>query len=400
MKSYRLIMYFLFTFMAGFTYTALVYLNMWEPLKIGFQTLPWWAYFLTFFVAFYVALTIHELAHFISFKIQGIHLRAIYITIFVFYKTDRGWRFTINPKLWVLFGGLVIPDLDEITSDAKFDHHIHAFATSLLTAPLATIFYALILFISFFVTLVYATGPIFLTIFCIFTMFTMIISLIYVRSFSMSTQNIFGDFVAFDKVRKDPVFQLVQLIQYQKFSLKHHHFNPYLFEEASWMISRQQVLKPNLFMLSIISYYLEGVNYYDMPIHEGADKMIKSLNVRALKKDELGLMFSYELATYYYHTDQLDKSYQIYSLISKFNYKNIDDKLIIYLKNKYEHITYLEDHESFLADLSNVYIDHLWLFDKIINPYDQIEVLHKKQPYKVYECLVTIREDELEREMI
>ncbi|MFA6801368.1 MAG: site-2 protease family protein [Acholeplasmataceae bacterium] len=400
MKRYHWLMLFLITFMAGFFYTALEYLNLWNPISDGFKMLPWWSYILIFIVTFYVTLTVHEMTHFISFKLKGIKLRAIYLTVFVFYKTQTGWKFMINPKLWVLFGGLVVPDLDFIDSDEKYDKTVDAFAVSLLSAPLATIIFALTALIGFVITLLFATNPLFLTIFFIFTILTTLISLVYIKSFSLSTQNIFGDFVAYKKVKIDPIFQLAQFIQYQKFSLNNDRFNPYLFDKVVNQLGKKQKVSNQLLFLNLLINYFEGVNYYNQAVDQDVDLLIKTMSARNLRKDEMGLMVAYELAIYKYHTGDVDKSYEIYKQIQKIKYHQIDEKLMTYQLKRFEHITHLAYHDDFLNDKAHMYVDHLWLFDRIINPFSEIEVMHKKQKMQLYACKVVLREDELDREMI
>ena len=141
MKKMKLIYYLIIAFVWGYLFTAMVYNGMWSNFLIGLRALKWWIYPLGFMASFILSLTIHELGHFFTFLFQGVKLRALYILIFVFYKSARGWRMTVRPKLWVLLGGLVVPDIDDITDDKRYDEIIRKFAIALIAAPIVTIVY-------------------------------------------------------------------------------------------------------------------------------------------------------------------------------------------------------------------------------------------------------------------
>ena len=400
MKSYRIILYFLFCFLAGFLFTSIVYLGYYESIKTGFSELKWWAYIIILVVSFYLTLAIHELAHFISFKVSGVALKAIYLTIFIFHKTDKGWRFTIDLNLWVLFGGLVVPDLDLIDNDDMYDHTIDAFRKSLITAPITTIVFALLQFFSFFFVLMYSSHPLFIAIYATSTLIIGFLSFIYIKSFGVSTQNIFGDFVAYKKINNDLSFQLAQIIQYQRFSLEEPLSNTYLFHRVVLAISKQKSFKQNLFNVMLLIYYLEGVNYYGQQPDESVEETIINVYPRNLRRDDAGLLCAYELAIYKYVRGNVEKAYQLYQQIQKMKYKQVDDKLLTYQKNRFEHITHIEYHEQYLSDIKHVYSDQYWVFNKILNIYKDIEFKHKQLPFLTYESIVHMRDDELDRDMI
>ncbi|QWB95700.1 M50 family metallopeptidase [Mycoplasmatota bacterium] len=393
MKNYKVYLFLFFCFMAGFLFTALAYLGMWEPLKIGLSSLSWWLYILICIASFYVTLFIHEMTHFLVFYFMHVKLRALYLTIFIFYKSKKGWRFTIDPHLWILFGGLVVPDLDKIDSDEKYDKTIDAFSKSLIGAPIATISFALITFISFFFILAFSTSPLFIAISFVSFVFITLLSLIYIRSFSIATQHIFGDFAAHKKVKEDPWFQLAQLIQYQSFSLENHDFNTYLFNRAVKLLNTLDRFSSQLFKIMLLSYYFEGVNYNNQASDETLHEMISKLNARSFGRAEHGLFCAYELAIYKYHIGHVDKSYQIYQQIQKIKYKDVDEKLLTYQKNRFEHITHLAYHEAFLNDPKHVYNDHMWIFKHIYDASKDHYSEHMQQKIQNYACIVDLNKE-------
>ncbi len=400
MKKFKIAIFLYGCLVFGFTYTALAYLNLLEPLKIGLSSLPWWSYLLLPIIAFYVTLAVHEITHLLAFHFNGVKIKALYLTIFVFYKTKDGWKFTVNPKLWILFGGLVIPDLDKVDSDLKYKSTKNAFVMSLLAAPVATIIYMIIAFFAFFTILMFSSSPMVIAIFFVYNLVVILLSIVYIKTFGISTDTIYGDIVAHRKIKNDVWFELVQISQYQQFSVNHGEFNQFLYDKTVWMLSTQDKIRLDLFKTMLLVNVLEGINYYSQEPTEKLQSLIDSISPRFFKRDETGLIASFEFAIYYYHMGDVEKSYKIYNQIQKIKYKNIDDELYTYLVNRFEDITHIAYHEVFLNDLSNIYIDHLWLFNKVIDPYKDIEVKHKRQPFIKYESVVNMRDDELDREMI
>ncbi len=400
MKKFKIALSLYGFLILGFTYSALAYLDMLDPLYMGLSMLPWWSYLLLGLIAFYFTLAIHELTHLITFKYCGVSIRALYLTIFVFYKTDKGWRFRINPKLWVLFGGLVIPDLEKIDSHSKYQKTKDAFAKSLLAAPITTISFMILAFFTILTFLTFSTHHISIAIIFVFNMIAILLSVIYIRTFSIHTDTVYGDIIAHQKMKEDSWFELAQISQYQMFSLNDLGFNKFLFDRSKYLLETLDKPRLNIFKTMILMNYFEGVNYYGQEPSLKLASLIDKLNARSFKRDENGLMAAYELATYQYHVGQVDKSYRIYETIQKMNYKNIDERLLTYLKKRFEDVTHIEYHDTYLSDLKNVYTDYLWIFDKIVDPYEDIKVKHRRQPFMTYETVVQMREDDLDREMI
>ena len=149
MKKRRWIYLPIIVFLIGCIYTILIYNGIWFKLTSGLKSLSLIGYLLWFIFAFYFTLTLHELGHFLAFYFQKVKLRAIYLTIFVFYKNEKGWHFTIKPKLWILFGGLVVPDLGEIRNEEEYKSLSSKFSKSLIAAPIVTISLLVITLITF-----------------------------------------------------------------------------------------------------------------------------------------------------------------------------------------------------------------------------------------------------------
>lgn len=391
MKNKKIIYFILICFIAGLLVTSLAFNGQLAVISKGLSLIKWWMYPLIIILAFYLTLAIHELTHFMSFKMNGTKLRAIYLTIFIFYKTDKGWRFKIDPRLWILFGGLVVPDLDEIKNEEDYFKITTAFKKSLIAAPMATIIYLVLTILTCLLSLMFVETPIVIGFYLIYTIIVGLLSFVYIKSFSVSTSRIFGDFVAYKKISTHPWFQLAQFIQYQSLSLENNQYNPYLFERATELLKTRKYIN-QLFHFMILNYYLEGVNDYKMTHDQALDKLFRHLKFESFKKDEIGLLTLYEFSIFLYDQGEVERSYQLYIKAKSYAYKEIDDRLITYLYKRYEHITHLNDHETYLNQKENMYTELNWIFDHLIDPYKSFALKNKKRHYHPYVCKIDFEE--------
>lgn len=388
MKKYAWLIYLLGCFFLGALFTFLVYLGLWQRLISSFQSVSIWFYILLLPLAFYVTLTLHELGHLIAFRVQGIKIRALYLTIFVFFKDQKGWHVRVVPKLWVLFGGLVVPDLDEIHSDDDLKDVSNKFAKSLIAAPIVTISFMGITILAFLLTWMFSQGGLGFGLLTIFMIYTVLLSALYIYTFGLNTKQLYGDFVAYRKIKEDELFQFVELYQYQSFSLSHHEDQPYFYQKARHLIEKQSSIKINMFMIVTLMTYMEGVIHHKEPLSDKIDDMINHLSLHQLVKSEEGLTLIYTLIEYHYVKGDVEKAYQLLDRADKTVSKKIPLKLKLYLKKRCEHVIHHTYHETFLNNDENLYIGQAWLFEVLENPYDSLRKSHEPLPYQVYQCLI------------
>lgn len=239
MKKFKFIYWLLFAFFVGVIYSLLVYQGIWSKWGSGLKTVPFYMYIVWLLLTFYTSLTIHELGHLISFVVQGVKIRALYLTIFIFYKTEKGWRFRVNWKLWVLLGGLVVPDLGVIDRDEAFQKMKKKFSIALITAPIVTIVLWALVFTIFILTLILSSNLAFIGAMTVITLYLTLLTLLYVHTFRLSNPLFYGDFVAYKKMKEDPVFQTAQIAQYTIFSLEpSKETDQYFFYQAEALIKK------------------------------------------------------------------------------------------------------------------------------------------------------------------
>jgi hypothetical protein len=393
--SLRRIIYFLiFAFFLGFFYTLLVYQGIWHKITTGLKDIPLWAYPLWILFSFYITLTLHELGHFFSFVIQKVKIRAIYITIFIFHKTNKGWRLSINPKLWILFGGLVVPELGEIKDEETYQKKLKAFANSLITAPIVTIVFLVLAVISTILLAIFSSNEALIGIFVLNMIFIALLSTIYIYTFKLSNPLFYGDFVAYKHMKTNHVFQHVQLSQYTIFSLQESkETDAFLFAKTKEILN-ELTISNTLFHTLLLTQYIENKIASDEPIDEIIDQKLKKLNISSYLRNEHGFMLANDLAFYFYKYKNVEKACQIILQVYAKEYPKLNEKLVKYMRNKSFHLLHLEDQSSFLAIKDNIYIGAIWIFDRLIDPYENIELQHQRLPYVPYVCEVNLETEE------
>lgn len=395
MKKYRILTFLIASFFIGVFFTLLVYLGIWKQLVMGLSTVRWWMWPIYLVLAFYVTLTLHELGHFIAFAIQKVKLRAIYLTMFVFYKTKKGWKFKIMPKLWVLFGGLVVPDLDLIEDEDTYEKISKQFAISLITAPIVTISFMAFTNIAFIFSLIWSNRYGWIGFISVFNVFTTLLSVLYIYTFRLHTQSIYGDFVAYKKIKEDPIFRYIQLNQYVGFRLDQDHiFSKFMWEKSKNLLFENK-MKNDIFHATLLMSYIEGIIYESQPIDEKIDLMIQKIPITNYLRSEHGLMMAYDIVIYHYYNHQVEKAYQLLDKIEKRQNKKINEKQRIYLNKKVKHVTHIAYNDTFLSKKENFPTEQSWIFEPILDYYKNMETLHKKLPFHIYECPINLEDEEI-----
>lgn len=385
MKTFiKVIRFISISLFIGFIMAFSVYQGYTQKIASGLREYAFFGVFFLFILVFYVTLTLHELGHFLAFYVQGIKLRAIYLTMFVFHKTKTGWRFTIRPRLWILFGGLVVPDLEPITDEETYHKTVNRFSKALLAAPIVTIVFAVLILIIFMAMLVFSVDPFWIGTMVYVTLFTVLLSGLYTYTFFLSNNVFFGDFIAYRKMKEDSLFQLIEINQYMMFSLhEQDEGQDFLFSKIKAELSETK-LDASVFHALLINLYLEGVIYGGQEHDEAIDRKILNQSIRPYMRNEQGIETAHALACYHYFKKNPAKAYELLDLIREKSGKHIPEKLKDYLIRRSEHIMNLKDHASFLSNRENVHIGHFWIFESLIDPYEQLKELHEPLPLIEY----------------
>lgn len=394
MKFYqKLIIFLVLCFILGFIIAFLTDLGITQTFLSSLGMIPWYLYFIGFVLTFYITLTIHELGHLVAFVIQGVKIRALYLTIFVFVKEDRKIKFKIYPKLWVLLGGLVIPNLNPIESKEDYDQTVHIFRRSLITAPITTIAYMVLSILAFVLGIILMNPSLVLGLMIIHMIYVVLLSSVYIYTFKLSTQSLYGDFVAYQKMKDDPIFTFAQISQYTEFasheSEKEHRF---IFDYATDILKVAPHMH-DFFIQHIMLYYLDGIIKHDYPIDSVVESKINKINMRSFVRNEQGLFAYHGIILHDYKLKNVEKAYQKYEEVIKLKRKNINHQLMTYLTYKTAHQMHLGDHQSFLENKHNIFIGDHWIFEPVIDPYQSTLDDLAKLPFVEYVCEVALDQD-------
>ena len=235
-KRFKVVPYII-VFLVTFVLYAL-FDDYFHTLLGSYFQVPFYLHVIIFFGAYFMVVLCHELTHAIAFLMKGIKPKMILVLIFLFYK-DTKWHLTIDPKLIILGGGMVMPDFGGIHTDRDITFYKKATAFSLIAAPTFTIVSATILLL---LNLVFFYD----TMLTVFTVYIGLFSAFFTYTSTLSTQGIYGDFVAHKKITTDSVFALSIVSQFVD------DVTPFLLDE---MHRRLFEHIPSDFSLHLLNFY-------------------------------------------------------------------------------------------------------------------------------------------------
>lgn len=384
MKKRKLLYFFICAFLWGYIYTALIYNGIWPRLIESLRTLKFYEFFLWLIFAFYFSLTLHELGHFLAFVFQKIKIRALYLTVFVFYKNEKGWHFTVKPKLWVLGGGLVVPDLGKIENDEDFNRLKKRFSRALIAAPIVTISVLFISIISFVVVLIYSSNAHLIGILSILAIYITLLSSLFIYTFTLHNTMFYGDFVAYKKMKTDPIFQLTQINQYTMFSMvETEKTSQYLFEKTRDILKEINI-DSSMFHTMLLTSYLDNIIRGDEEVDPVIDSKIRALKLSPYTNSEHGIYLVYDICYYYYKKKEVAKAYQMFEDIKRRTGKKLNPKLVDYLQKKTMHVLNIEYQDAFFSDNENYFIGNGWIFEVLIDPIEAMKEFHDPLPFVEY----------------
>ena len=388
----KILKFALIFFVIGFLLSFLIDQGIFSKFFHALGEIPWYIYPLGLIVTFYLTLTIHEFGHLFSFLLQGVKIRALYLTIFVFVKEKKKIRFKVYPKLWVLLGGLVIPDLSKIETKEDYDQTVKIFRNALISAPITTISYMGLSILGFIIAMIFMNPSLGLGVIILHMIYVSLLSILYIYTFKLSTQSLYGDFVAYQKMKDDPMFTFAQISQYTEFSsMESEKEKRFIFDYATNLLKVAPKMT-DLFVQHILLYYLEGITKRDYPTDPVVESKIKQINIHSFIRNEQGLFAFHEIILHDYKLKKVEEAYDKFEHVKKINRKKIDHKLITYLNYKTEHQINLCDHQSFLENKHNIYIGDHWIFEPVIDPYQAYLEDTNKLPFVPYLCEVTFEE--------
>lgn len=381
MKKYGIFILLAFAFLVGFIFSFLVYQGYWYRFVDGLKTVAWYMYFLMIIITFFVTLIIHELTHLFTFVFQGIKIRALYIHMLIMYRSPKGWRIKIKPKHFSLIGGFVVPNLPEIKDEQTYHNVIDKFRNALITAPYATIIFFILTILLWIVSIAFDFSASFIGFWSVFSLWTTIFSWLYMKSFKLSHKSFYGDFVAYDKMKNDDVFQLIQMVQYTGFSLESSTDTQFFLHQRITDMLVDKPIRQKIFDQILLLSYIDGVTSSGYQDHDIVHQKIKNYPVNPLFNHEQGVIVFYEIASYLYACGHVDLAYQRLDMIKEKDIKNVDQQTLLYLRYKYEHQLHMCYHDLYLHEHEDEVFKQQRLFEDLIDKKALIDLVHKPYPF-------------------
>jgi hypothetical protein len=328
-----------------------------------YSALPGWANLLIFLSVYFLAVAAHETGHFIGFVINGIEMRALFITSFLFIKDSGRWKLKFRPNNITLLGGIAIPDLKTVKDREDFERQRKAYAQAILAGPIASVLLCLMILLLSVPLILLLHDRYVLSAFFIASLSITVITIFLLVTCIVKTETVIGDFPAYRLCRDNPSFVAMQLYQYAIFSSdpdRVRRENIYLKDLILDDLKRKHQKRDfSIFTLNAVDIflaeYLVGITG-ELP--DVTEEFIRSLLLSPVVRgkisaSEVGTILWFHIVRLLNQREETRESaleeYQF--LAENINLKNPVNQ---YLKKQAEHFLGLADHSAFLRDKRNI----------------------------------------------
>lgn len=330
-----------------------------------------------FFSSFFIFVVIHEMAHALAFLIKGIRIRAIYLVFLVIYK-DIKWHIRIFLPLLKMMGGLVFPEIHSIKDHQSYQKTIQSLRFSLIIAPITSWLWTLsITFLWGIIRIENFQNHLFY-----FMLFTWIWTIIYSITFFVKSDAALGDIKAFIALKEMSHFQVIQLLQFTKFS-KHQDTQTlrylgtlnrmYLMQSYALKLLDQMALQYEVELLR------RNILKPDVSIKEWA----KKINLSRLYHTKYDSELVFQSIIY---LRQLGLDNEAAKLYLK-QPKKLNEAQEI-ARNKLHHIMFDVEVDIQSQKVYDSEIDALFIFSILIDPHTYIKQQYEKILYSPWVCLI------------
>lgn len=374
-----------FAAILGFTFSFLKHNGYWFKLTSGLKTIKWYLYPVIILFNFFIVILIHELGHLFSFVLNKIKIRALYVLVFVLMRKENDkWKFKIYPKHIKLLGGIVVPNIGEIKTEEDFNKIRTAFSNALIAGPRTSVGY-LILSIIVFILIWFLTNlNLLAALLFINAVITSLMTVLIVLTSKVNTNEIYGDYVAYDKFLTDDRFALLQLIQYRSFStIEDEETDKFLYDYLT-NFYKSSTLSYHLFDLvlasNLLNFYLEDENIENSSVN----RVINYYSINRLASSKNGLELAYLISAYYYKNNNAEKAFQTFKLIQVSNNKHIDEDKQLFLFKQYEHMLNLNNNEKYFSENKTMMLEELFILAPLVNVDEMIKDMSKTLTFVEY----------------
>ncbi|MBM7541640.1 site-2 protease family protein [Amphibacillus cookii] len=328
--------------------------------------LPWYLQVIIFMLTYTIAVGVHELGHAFSFSKNDVKIRAIFITCLFFIKEGQRWKLKLRPNAATLIGGIVIPDIEAVKTDATFSKLQQALAKAILAGPIFTLLWWLLLSCVGVIFMLISSNPLIISLWL-----TIVVSLTFITAFLLITclfknEIAIGDFPAYKLAKHDRFFVAMQLYQYALFSSDHQRIrseNQFLRNILIADLQEKLAQKDShLYTLSIVDFfiteYLAGtIDQLPQVAWEYVEFLTEdSDRIANLKSNEALLGVYIHIVRLLYSSDDLNKEKAL-SLYQTFKDEiKPSTPMRTYLLKQTDHAFGFADNRAFLSDKDHICI--------------------------------------------
>ncbi|MFZ5986255.1 MAG: site-2 protease family protein [Bacillota bacterium] len=353
-----------------------------ELIPSEFTALPSYFTVIIFILTYFIAISVHELTHFIVFKFGNIEMRALFLTIFLFIKENGAWRFRIKPNAVTAIGGIAIPDTPSIENEEKFKTVQKAFANAIIAAPIASILFFLITMLLSLPTYFMDVNEYLKSFIFTFDASLFIISLFLVLSCFIKSEVAIGDFPAYKMAKEDDFFTAIQLYQYMAFSSEPEDIRKnsgFLSDKINNYLHKEYDDKSlNIFTLSIVDYdltlFLAGEeDKLTQPVKDYIEYFSDNVEILLTHKHkEVSKSLLFHIVCYLSLDESTrQKARNLFEIImSKTKQRT---KVINYFAKQAEHLLRIKDNSLFLNNKKNIRTSSAWGLWSVFPKYYEYE---------------------------
>lgn len=336
----------------------------------GFKQFPWWAALLTVIITIFINISVHEITHAIAFLLQKIKIRALYIFCFKFVRPENKklFRIYIDPKLFLLGGGLVIPDIPPVRDDNEFETLIKKFRKSIIAAPIASIVFSILTIITWLLISIFTSNQIIIGLFNYFVITTYVVSFLVVATSKQETEEFSGDFKAYKNLKEDDLYKLIIINQYLIFNTNSYNQSKnyimdknenYLMNNSNYYYHFYQVL---------LTTYLENIIFGNGKRNIKIDEKLENIDIYLLSRTELGVELAYLIIYFNYINGNISLALKNKYILEKEALKSkIKQKKLIYLKKRANHLLNISNELEYINNEKNYYYGLSFILKKVIN---------------------------------
>lgn len=324
-----------------------------------------------FIAIYYSSILFHELGHFYAFKVNGVQIRMIKVSIIgiIFNKDKR--RLKLSPSALGI-GGIVVPHIGIISDEDKFKEMQKSYAKAIIVAPIVTL--SLVILGGVMIVISSVIGIMNSPYLMITGIFLCLLNILLCIGCFIKTENVYGDFRAYFCFKKDDFFAALMMYQYILFAedfARERSSNTYLRQVLlEGFKDRAAEKKVDLLTISCSATFL--IEYLVGEMEELPESITNYINYCYLNQTlltnqkalEIHKSFLVYMAYYFEKLGEHSKAQQIYE---DFIEKLPKNPIFNYWKMQAEQIILKKDHKQSLLDIKNIKPNSLY---KIFGVFD------------------------------